>query len=229
MPRSRSRVSQIAKTGSSGDYILRALWPSTYLVKVTAPGFQTVEQKGVVLAFDQVTTLNFTLRPAGTFTMIQVTEAAPLLNRDFFGLVFLNAGVSEAAGSGTTDNYPAGTDTTVEQLLANSHFHMLPVGLCAKSVPSWVKTLSCPRFPFAPPMANMECQSHRRAGLCRDSAGNRSYKQPRRTRELPITRAGHTIHPEWRMISDLLTFSLSVCQALFLSCSSISLYITWPS
>jgi hypothetical protein len=115
MPRSRSRVSQIAKTGSSGDYILRALWPSTYLVKVTAPGFQTVEQKGVVLAFDQATTLNFTLRPAGTFTMIQVTEAAPLLNRNFFGLVFLNAGVSEAAGPGTTHNYPAGTDTTVEQ------------------------------------------------------------------------------------------------------------------
>jgi hypothetical protein len=119
-------------------------------VKVTAPGFQTVEQKGVVLAFDQVTTLNFTLRPAGTFTMIQVTEAAPLLNRDFFGLVFLNAGVSEAAGSGTTDNYPAGTDTTVEQLLANSHFHMLPVGLCAKSVPSWVKTLSCPPGSHSP-------------------------------------------------------------------------------
>ncbi len=78
-------------------------------------------------------TLNFTLRPAGTFTMIQVTEAAPLRNRNFFGLVFLNAGVSEAAGSGTADNYPAGTDTTVEQLLANSHFHMLPVGLCAKA------------------------------------------------------------------------------------------------
>ncbi len=43
-----------------------------------------------------------------------------------------------------------------------------------------------------------------------------------------LPRVGHTIHPEWRMISDLLTFSLSACQALFLSCSSISLYITWP-
>ena len=127
-----ANVPQIAKTGSSGGYILRALRPSTYLVKVTAPGFPTVEQKGVGLSVDQATTLNFTLRPAATSTMIPVTKPAPLLdteslalgtditnqyvkeipllNRNFLGLVFLNAGVSEAAGSGTADNYPAGTN-----------------------------------------------------------------------------------------------------------------------
>src|SRR5689334_19910068 len=37
-----TNVSQTAKTDSSGGYILRALRPSTYLVKATAPGFQTV-------------------------------------------------------------------------------------------------------------------------------------------------------------------------------------------
>jgi hypothetical protein len=127
-----TNVSQTAKTSGSGDYMLRALRPSTYIVKVAAPGFQTVEQKGVVLAVDQATSLNFTLRPAGTSTVVQVTEAAPLLdtggsslgtditneyvkeipllNRNFFGLVFLNAGVSETAGSGTADNYPSGTN-----------------------------------------------------------------------------------------------------------------------
>jgi hypothetical protein len=127
-----TNVSQTAKSDGSGDYILRALRPSTYIVKVEAPGFQTVERKGVVLAVGQETSLNFTLRPAGTSTNIQVTEAVPLLdtdssalgtditsqyvkeipllNRNFFGLVFLNAGVSEAAGSGTADNYPSGTN-----------------------------------------------------------------------------------------------------------------------
>ncbi len=127
-----TNVSQTAKSGSSGDYILRALRPSTYIVKASAPGFQPVEQKGVVLAVGQETSLNFILHPAGTSTTVQVTEAAPLmdtessalgtdvtneyvkeiplLNRNFFGLVFLNAGVSEAAGSGTADNYPAGTN-----------------------------------------------------------------------------------------------------------------------
>ncbi|MGH9497696.1 MAG: TonB-dependent receptor domain-containing protein [Terriglobales bacterium] len=124
--------SQTAKTDRSGEYILRALRPSTYVVKAQASGFQTVEQKGVVLAVGQETTLNFTLRPAGTSTEVQVTETAPLLdtessglgtditsryvkeipllNRNFFGLVFLNAGVSEVAGSGVADNYPAGTN-----------------------------------------------------------------------------------------------------------------------
>ena len=116
-----TNVSQTAKTGSSGEYILRALRPSTYLVKVEAAGFQAVERKDVVLAVGQETTLNFAVHPAGTSTMVQVTEAAPLLdtessalgtdvtneyvkeipllNRNFFGLVFLNAGVSEAAPS----------------------------------------------------------------------------------------------------------------------------------
>jgi hypothetical protein len=34
----------------------------------------------------------------------------PLLNRSFFGLTFLSGGVTEAAGSGTQDNYPTGTN-----------------------------------------------------------------------------------------------------------------------
>jgi hypothetical protein len=127
-----TNLSQTATTDHSGDYILRALRPSSYLVKVEAAGFQTVERKDVVLAVGQETSLNFSLRPAGTSTVVQVTEAAPLLdtdtstlgtditsryvkeipllNRSFFGLVFLNAGVSETAGSGTSDTYPSGTN-----------------------------------------------------------------------------------------------------------------------
>ncbi|MFZ0285331.1 MAG: TonB-dependent receptor [Terriglobales bacterium] len=127
-----TNVSQTVKSDGSGEYVLRALRPSTYAVKAEAPGFRPVEQKDVVLAVGQETSLNFTLHPAGSSTEVQVTETAPLLdtqsaglgtdvtneyvkeipllNRNFFGLVFLNAGVSETAGSGTADNYPAGTN-----------------------------------------------------------------------------------------------------------------------
>jgi len=125
-------LSHSAKTDSAGYYILRALRPSRYIVKAEAAGFQPLEQKDVVLAVDQETSLNFTLHPATTSTQIEVKEAAPLLdtessslgtdvtseyvkeipllNRSFFGLVFLNAGVSETAGSGVADNYPSGTN-----------------------------------------------------------------------------------------------------------------------
>lgn len=127
-----TNLSQTTKADKFGAYVLRALRPSTYTVKVEAPGFQAVEEKNVVLAVDQATSLNFSLHPASTSTEVLVTESAPLLdtqssslgtdvtseyvkeipllNRNFFGLVFLNAGVSETAGSGTADNYPAGTN-----------------------------------------------------------------------------------------------------------------------
>jgi hypothetical protein len=127
-----TNVAHETKTDSSGQYIVRALRPSNYVLRVQAPGFQVIEQKGIVLQVGQETSLNYTLRPATTSTQVEVTEAAPLLdtqssalgtdvtneyvkqipllNRNFFGLVFLNAGVSEAAGSGTADNYPSGTN-----------------------------------------------------------------------------------------------------------------------
>ncbi len=127
-----TNVSQTVKTDRAGAYILRALRPSTYLVKVEAPGFQIIETKNVVLAVGQQASLNFTIRPAGASTKVEVTEAAPLLdtesaalgsditsqyvkeipllNRNFFGLVFLSAGVTETAGSSTADSYPSGTN-----------------------------------------------------------------------------------------------------------------------
>ncbi len=45
-----TNVSQVAKSGQSGDYIVRALRPSNYIVKAEAPGFGGVEKKDVVLA-----------------------------------------------------------------------------------------------------------------------------------------------------------------------------------
>src|SRR5579862_1902430 len=127
-----TNLPRITRSDSSGQYILRGLRPSTYVLRVEAPGFQGIEQKRIVLQVDQETSLNYTLRPARISTEVQVTEAAPLLdtqssslgtdvtneyvkeipllNRNFFGLVFLNAGVSETAGSGTADNYPSGTN-----------------------------------------------------------------------------------------------------------------------
>ena len=40
----------------------------------------------------------------------QYTREMPLYGRSYFGLVFLSGGVTEAAGNGTRDNYPSGTN-----------------------------------------------------------------------------------------------------------------------
>jgi hypothetical protein len=121
-----------ARTDEKGEYFFTGLRPSTYSVKVEAPGFRTSERTNVVFAVDQETTLNFTLSPARVNETIEVTTTSPLLdtesptlgteitneyvtniplfNRNFFGLTFLSGGVTEVAGSGTQDNYPEGTN-----------------------------------------------------------------------------------------------------------------------
>ena len=48
----------------------------------------------------------------GTDISSEYVHELPLANRNFFGLTFLAAGVTEVAGSGTNDNYPSGTNFT---------------------------------------------------------------------------------------------------------------------
>jgi hypothetical protein len=127
-----TNVATSDQTNDKGEYYFTGLRPSTYSVKAEAQGFRAQEKTGVVLAVDQQTTLNFTMNPGALTTAVEVNTTAPLLDtesptlgtevsnqyikdiplpgRDFFGLTFLSGGVTETAGSGTTDNYPTGTN-----------------------------------------------------------------------------------------------------------------------
>src|SRR5450631_337386 len=127
-----TNVSSTAHTDDKGTYFFTGLRPSSYAVKVEAPGFRVSERTGVVLAVDQESSLNFKLDLLGVLATIEVTATQPLLdtdnatlgtditseyvrelplaNRSFFGMTFLSAGVTEVAGSGTSDNYPSGTN-----------------------------------------------------------------------------------------------------------------------
>jgi hypothetical protein len=127
-----TNVSSSAQTDEKGTYFFTGLRPSSYAVKVEAPGFRVTERTGVVLAVDQESSLNFSLKMAGVSATMDVTATQPILdtdsatlgtditseyvkelplaNRSFFGMTFLSAGVTEVAGSGTADNYPSGTN-----------------------------------------------------------------------------------------------------------------------
>ena len=127
-------ISQSATSDDHGQYTLGGLRPAVYTIKVQAAGFRVSEKKNVVLQVDQQTSVDFVLHPLGVSETMEVTETAPLLdtesatlgteisseyvhelplsNRNFFGLTFLAAGVTEATGSGTSDNYPSGTNFT---------------------------------------------------------------------------------------------------------------------
>ena len=129
-----TNISQSAHSDDHGQYFFTGLRPAVYTVKVEASGFRISEKKNVVLQVDQQTSADFVLHPLGVSESIEVKQTAPLMdtesatlgtdisseyvhelplaNRSFFGLTFLAAGVTEVAGSGTSDNYPSGTNFT---------------------------------------------------------------------------------------------------------------------
>ena len=127
-----TNIAKETKTDEKGSYTFNGLRPATYNMTVEATGFKTREEKNVVLAVSQQTSLDFTLAPAELASSVDVFTAAPLLNtgnsalgtnvagdytrdiplygRSIFGLVFLSGGVTETSGSGIADNYPSGTN-----------------------------------------------------------------------------------------------------------------------
>ena len=127
-----TNISQKAVANSHGLYVFNALPASNYRMLIQAPGFGPVERPGIILTVNQQTTLDATLVPAAANTNVTVQSVPvlldsdnatlgtdigekyltqiPLENRDPFGLAFLAAGVTESAGSGINDSYPAGTN-----------------------------------------------------------------------------------------------------------------------
>ena len=129
-----TNISQTTKSDDRGQYFFVGLRPAVYTIKAESKGFRITEKKNVVLQVSQQTTLDFVLRPLAVSETMEVTETAPLLdtdsatlgtdisnesirelplmNRSFFGLTFLAAGVTEVSGASTADNYPSGTNFT---------------------------------------------------------------------------------------------------------------------
>jgi len=127
-----TNAAQSTVSNARGGYAFTALRASNYKLLVNAPTFGAVEKNGITLAVNQETTLDVTLLPSSQTTSVTVESIPPLLdadsatlgtdipseyltqmpleNRDPFGIAFLAAGVTESAGSGVSDSYPAGTN-----------------------------------------------------------------------------------------------------------------------
>src|SRR5215472_9360156 len=129
-----TNIAQTSHSDDHGEYFFTGLNPATYSVRAQMSGFRVVEKTNVLLQVDQQTTVDFVLHPLSVNETMEVSTTAPLLdtesatlgtdisneyvhelplaNRNFFGLTFLSAGVTEVAESGTGDNYPSGTNFT---------------------------------------------------------------------------------------------------------------------
>jgi hypothetical protein len=129
-----TNIAQTSLTDEHGQYFFVGLRPAVYTMKAESKGFRISEKTNVVLQVDQETTVDFVLHPVSINESMEVTATAPLLdtesatlgteitgqyvhelplmNRNFFGLTFLAAGVTEVSGAGISDNYPSGTNFT---------------------------------------------------------------------------------------------------------------------
>jgi len=68
------------KTDAAGRYVLRALPPSTYNIRVEAAGFHSEVQNGIVLEVNQNLTLNVPLRVGTAGETVEVKGQSPVLS-----------------------------------------------------------------------------------------------------------------------------------------------------
>ena len=67
-------------TNTAGAYAVPALITSTYMIKVSTKGFQTVLRKGLVLDVGQTLSINFQLQVGAVTESVTVTAGEPLLD-----------------------------------------------------------------------------------------------------------------------------------------------------
>jgi hypothetical protein len=94
-----TNATQKTNAGTDGTFRFAFVTPGSYKVTVTAQGFQTAQQAGIVVAAGQPTTTNFQLQLAGATQTVNVTEAGSSVQT-------ANADVSTSYNTQFVENLP---------------------------------------------------------------------------------------------------------------------------
>ncbi|MGI8742996.1 MAG: TonB-dependent receptor domain-containing protein [Bryobacteraceae bacterium] len=74
-----TNIKQVEKTGGDGVYRFSLVPPGSYVLSVTAPGFNERQIKGILVDPSQTTAVNATLSVATATTTVEVSSQAPLV------------------------------------------------------------------------------------------------------------------------------------------------------
>src|SRR6202140_5036141 len=94
-----TNASLTTTTNSDGSYKFSPVKIGTYRIKVTLQGFQTMEQRDVVVNVEQNVVLNFALKPGSVSETVEVASTLPVLETQ-------DASVGQVIDSRSVDNLP---------------------------------------------------------------------------------------------------------------------------
>jgi trimeric autotransporter adhesin len=77
---SATSVARTTATNSSGDYLFVALDPSTYSLRIEAPGFASVDRRNITVAIGLTLTVDQQLKTSSTSETIDVSAESPLID-----------------------------------------------------------------------------------------------------------------------------------------------------
>src|SRR5215831_8768706 len=77
-----TKQEQRVSTNGTGNYVVPALNPGLYDIKVSAPGFRTIAQSAIEMQVGKDLLLDFDLVLGETSSLIEVTSSVPLLNSE---------------------------------------------------------------------------------------------------------------------------------------------------
>ena len=77
-----TNAARTVTTSNAGTYTVPLLKPGRYEIKVQSNGFKEYDQKGIVLAVDQVAEINVPLKVGSAQEVVEVTEALPSLQTE---------------------------------------------------------------------------------------------------------------------------------------------------
>ena len=104
-----THFTRVVQADANGTYVVTALNPGSYTIKIAAPGFSELQDSGVNLAAQQTVRIDGQLKVSGTSSTVTVTAQAPVINLE---MPSISSTVTSEALNDTSSNLLGTSDST---------------------------------------------------------------------------------------------------------------------